>query len=533
MSVPREIRGSCDVVVIGAGIGGLTSAALLARAGLEVCLLESAAKPGGYAAGFERGGFVFDTAVHWLNQCGPGGMVRRVFDHLDTAAPETPSLRRIKRYRGEQFDYLLSSDPDALLAELAHDFPEDRDGLRAFFATARKLGSAFSRFGVNMRAKETRSLLENLGAIYRMTVAGIPFMRVSGVPADAGLRRYFNGPILERMWRSEAEIIACLMPVAWAYAGNYQHVPAGGSRRIVRWLADVCRDAEAHLAFGTRAERIVLDARRARAVRFSVDGERAVAGEIRCRHVVAACDGRIVYRELLPRGATSERFRGQVERAKTYDSAVSVFLGLAAPIDELGIGEEIIHITRGELARAEHTAADPEKTEINVLAPSIADPTLAPAGKATLILHAPGRIADNDRWRTGPGLARTDAYYELKQRFADVMIGRIERNFGVDLRSRIEVCETATPVTYGRYTGSLDGAIMGFKPTFGNVRARLARLITPVPNVLVGSQWAMVGGGLPAAVCAGANAAAYILMAERPREFAALRDVMDCREGRR
>lgn len=529
MNEPRDIPGSCDVAVIGAGIGGLTTAALLSRAGLEVCLLEAGSKPGGYIAGFERRGFAFDTAVHWLNQCGPRGMVRRVFDYLDSDAPTTPPKQRIRRYRGERFDYLLTSEPDDLLAELLRDFPDDRDGLRSFFSTARELGAAFSRFGINMRAKETRSLLENLRALFRMTAAGIPFMRVSGVPAEEGLRRFFRGPILEKMWRSEAQVIACLMPVAWAYAGNYQHPPAGGSRSIISWMTGVCDDADVQTAFCSRAERIVLDGRRATAVRFSRDGDRATLDEVRCRHVVAACDGRIVYRELLPAGSTSERFRERVERAETYDSAVSVFLGLSEPVEKLGMGEEIVHITRGGLSRVEHTAADPQKTEINVMAPSIGDPTLAPAGKATLILHAPGRIEQNDHWRTGPNLSRTDAYYELKQRFTDVMIDRVERNMGVDLRSRIEVCETATPVTYGRYTGSGDGAIMGFKPTFGNVRARLARLITPVPNVLVGGQWAMVGGGLPAAVCAGANAAAYILKAEKPRAFAELRDVMDDR----
>ena len=85
---------SCDVTVIGAGVGGLVAAALLARAGLEVCVLEAESRPGGYLAGFKRQGFVFDTAVHWLNQCGPGGMVRRLLDSIGHDAPETPPDRQ-------------------------------------------------------------------------------------------------------------------------------------------------------------------------------------------------------------------------------------------------------------------------------------------------------------------------------------------------------------------------------------------------------------------------------------------------------
>ena len=217
-----------------------------------------------------------------------------------------------------------------------------------------------------------------------------------------------------------------------------------------------------------------------------------------------------------------------MDRAEVYDSAVSVFLGLSSPAADLGIEEELVHITRGGIERSDHTSGDPEKTEINVMVPSILDPSLAPPGKATLIVHTAARIGQNEFWRTGPGLQRGEAYEELKRRYADVLIGRVERTLGADIRKRVEVCEVATPVTYGRFTGNRDGAIMGFKPTRSNLRAGIARRTTSVPNVLIGGQWAELGGGLPAAVRAGANAAAVILRDENPAAFASLREIMDC-----
>ena len=60
---------SCDVAIIGGGVGGLTAAALLSQAGLSVVVLERESRPGGYLAGFHRKAFVFDSAIHWLNQC--------------------------------------------------------------------------------------------------------------------------------------------------------------------------------------------------------------------------------------------------------------------------------------------------------------------------------------------------------------------------------------------------------------------------------------------------------------------------------
>ena len=56
-----EIKDEYDVIVIGAGVGGLTAASLLSKAGLSVCVLEKEPHVGGYLAGFRRKNFIFDT----------------------------------------------------------------------------------------------------------------------------------------------------------------------------------------------------------------------------------------------------------------------------------------------------------------------------------------------------------------------------------------------------------------------------------------------------------------------------------------
>jgi prolycopene isomerase len=68
-----NLPSACDVLVIGAGIAGLTASALLAKAGLSVVLVEEQPQPGGYFAGFQRKGFSFSSSIQWLNQCNEGG----------------------------------------------------------------------------------------------------------------------------------------------------------------------------------------------------------------------------------------------------------------------------------------------------------------------------------------------------------------------------------------------------------------------------------------------------------------------------
>jgi prolycopene isomerase len=91
----------CDVAIIGAGIGGLTAAALLSKLGFSVCVLEKEPHVGGYLAGFKRKGFRFDTAIHWLNKCNEKGLVSRLFDVLGKDHPiEIPQIRSKKVLKG-------------------------------------------------------------------------------------------------------------------------------------------------------------------------------------------------------------------------------------------------------------------------------------------------------------------------------------------------------------------------------------------------------------------------------------------------
>ena len=95
------------------------------------------------------------------------------------------------------------------------------------------------------------------------------------------------------------------------------------------------------------------------------------------------------------------------------------------------------------------------------------------------------------------------------------------------LAGHVELCDVSTPLTYRRYTGNLDGTIMGLRASGGNMRARLASISTPVRNMLVGGQWAGYGGGLPNAVRGGANAALIIMQKEGHAGFRIVADVFD------
>jgi C-3',4' desaturase CrtD len=87
--MPSSLSGNrkSRVVVIGAGIGGLTAGALLARRGYQVLVLDQALVPGGCASTFKRRGFTFDVGATQVAGLEPGGIHKRIFDELEIDLP--------------------------------------------------------------------------------------------------------------------------------------------------------------------------------------------------------------------------------------------------------------------------------------------------------------------------------------------------------------------------------------------------------------------------------------------------------------
>lgn len=516
-----ELPQSCDVAVIGAGVGGLTAGAVLAKAGLQVCVVEAAARPGGYVAGFKRKGFTFDSAIHWLNQCGPGGVVHKVFSHLGSDLPEAPPMKRIRRYKGESFDYLLTSHPDELKERLKSDFPADARSIESLFGAAEVLGGRITAYAHMMRTKQTRSWWERGLQGLILAKWSFPFWRFASLKAEEGLDKHFKSPALKRIFCSESDFLSILVPIGWAYAGDFQHPPKGGSQSYAGWLCGKIADCGSTVVLRAAVERVLLDGGRAMGLRLE-DGR-----ELAARYVIAACDVEALYERMLPQGAVPQALLERLRAAELYDSGVTLSLGLDTNPKNLGFDEELIFLSRDGIAREDHNSGDPEKAGLNVLAPSIRDPSLAPDGKGTLTIYASANIGYGSRWHTGPDLNRGDAYQAFKQDYAATMIRRVEEAVSPGLKDHIEILDIATPVTHLRYTGNRNGSIMGAMFNKTNVTLKLAHYQTPVQNLYLGGQWAELGGGVPIAVKAGANSALLILQQESRPAFEEFRAVLD------
>ena len=136
-----------------------------------------------------------------------------------------------------------------------------------------------------------------------------------------------------------------------------------------------------------------------------------------------------------------------------------------------------------------------------------------------------------DEWQTHLDVSgkrvRGKAYQELKKEVAEILITRVEQKLAPTLRSHILFYEVATPVTHWRYTGNKNGTMMGARPGRQNMKNKISHYRTPVQILIMGGHWAVLGGGVPIAAKAGANASLLVLQKENPEAFKSLAGYMN------
>jgi len=521
-----------DVAIIGAGISGLTAAALLSKSGLKVCVLEQDANIGGYLAGFSRQGFTFETAIHWLNNCSENGFVSRMFGYIDSNYPRVKPLNKIRRFVNKDYNYSLTCNPSEYENQLIADFPEDEDGIKRFFAAALQLSKSFENYQNMYRSGDTMSLpkkmirgMKNL----KFIMPFIPFVFYSGEKGVVkGLRKYFKSQKLIEMFTLEEDMLSILIPIAWAYTGDYQCIPEGGSQTFTKWLANVVEKNAGIIKTRSEVTGFVVENNVCKGIKYTSNKEDKY---VDCKYVIAACDAELLYSKFLPKSAKQLQYVDKLNQADLYSSCFTVYVALDCPAEELGFGEEMIYLVHDKVVRVDKANGDPMKAGISILANSVTDKTITPQGKGSLSIYVPTEINVLNNWGTEKDsngkIIRGELYKQTKKDIAEQLIQKLVDNVVPELRKHILFYETASPYTYQRYTFNKNGSIMGARPGKKNMQLKLAHYQTPVKNVYLGGHWSELGGGIPLTIKAASNVSLLILKQENKAEFERLANCMD------
>jgi phytoene dehydrogenase-like protein len=139
-----------EVVVVGGGIGGLTTAALLAARGLSVCLLERQPRPGGCVANVEHSGFAFEPTNGLYSGWESGEVYERIFAQLPVPPPQVDRLAPAYVVRlPDRTEVAVTESVEQFEANLRQAFPECAEGALAFYRLLNQIDAAVDKPAAN------------------------------------------------------------------------------------------------------------------------------------------------------------------------------------------------------------------------------------------------------------------------------------------------------------------------------------------------------------------------------------------------
>jgi phytoene desaturase len=496
-----------DAVVIGAGLGGLSAAAYLAKAGKRVLVLEHHAVPGGYAHEFRRGKFRFEVALHALDGVAPGGWTHSVFEDLGIL--DQVEFNRLDPYYTAKFpNHVITAhlDPAAYEAELARQFPHETEGLR--------------RLCQDMKAvyMEGRSWTSEK-MINGPDLAGVrsrfaKMVEAFGVTWATYLARYIRDPqlaaVLSVLWGYHglppSRLNAATSIMSWGsyhVAGAYY--PTGGSMAVSRALEKTIRAYGGEIRYRQTVNRIEMREGRA------VAAETAQGLRVEAEVFVSNANPRDTLLKFVGRDKLPAYYVRKVQSDTPSLSCICVYLALER--DLLAEGwphHELLLFTTYDLDEDYRAcvAGDWEKVSMAITHYNHADPTCAPAGCSVLVMVALADWDYADQWGTGGDLTnyrRNPRYNALKNAAAEKLIDRAEAEIP-GLRKSIRYMDVATPLTNLRYTRNSNGSIYGSEPSVSNNSMGRLPQRTPISNLLMAGAW-VSNGGMSQALISGATTA--------------------------
>jgi phytoene dehydrogenase-like protein len=482
------------VLIIGAGIAGLSAGSYLQRNGYSTEIYEAHSTPGGLCTAWKRGEYIFDYCIHWLIGTKPDTGFDVVWDELGAFQNEDGSKSRICTF--DEFSRVefadgeivrLYANADRLKEEFLRVGPGDRRIIEQLTEDLKKLSRL--HFTVDT---EKRSRSDRITSFFR----NLSVMR--------GYLRHLKTPMQEYAQKYRSQVIRKTLlgitPADWSLATltmglGMQHsqtagYPVGGSINFARNIERKYLSLGGKIHYRHPVEKIIVKDDQAVGL-YLESGERVMGDEI-----ISAADGYSTLYKMLEEKFLTEKLRKAYTRFPLFPS--SIFLGF-------GIARDMKDQPKSLALELDSPLELPDKSTHPFLGITLRhyDPTLAPAGKtsASVLLNT----WNDTYWRDLAGKDRR-AYEEAKKEIENRVIELLEKRFP-GIRSDIEVTDVSTPYTVQRYTHNWHGSYEGFGLTPTTFMTRFPKTLPGLSHFSMIGQWTTTGGGLPPAGWDGRNIA--------------------------
>jgi phytoene desaturase len=444
-----------DVVVIGAGIGGLAAAARLAKLGFQVDVYEKASHPGGRASVIQKDGYRFDTGptLFLMPEVFAetfAALGERMGDHLDL-------MRLDPTYRVHFHDRStldLSSNLPKMQSQLEDLEPGSFQRFLSFMAEgAVHYQTSLDHFvGRNFRSLGEYFSPANLPLLFKLKAL---------VSHASNTSRYFKDPRLQAAFSfqnmylglSPYDAPATFSLLQYTELADGVWFPRGGMYQVIESLAEIASRLGVRFHYNAPAARIEIQNGRAAAVHLE-DGRRIPA-----RLVIANADLPYVYSNLLPASRTGKSMGSK----KFTSSALMFYWGVKGERSDQLLHHNVFLASNQYRASFDSIFQDltlPEEPSFYVCAPTRTDPSFAPeTGDSLMALVPVGHLNEQS----------PQDWAALEQRARHTVFNRLEELGIENLEQRIQFEAKWGPPYYRKALNLEKGAAFGLSHNFAQV----------------------------------------------------------------
>ena len=497
-------KNTFDTIIIGAGIGGLTTGNLLAKNGQEVLILEKHFHAGGYVTTYKRKKYPMDV-VHVIGGLRNDAPIDRIFRYLNLYSKiQFNEVEKVFVYRFPGYDISCYTDIEKYRAELKDYFPEEKKNID------------------RVLAEMTRVWEQTLASYYnpstlKLVVYPIRFPKLvkyqhwtfekflDQFTANHKLKKVlsagwgYNGLNMSRI--SAIYMMSMLM----SYHTGGAWYPKGGYQNLSNAFAENFKEYGGTIKTGTEVEKIIIRDKTAVGV-MTTKGE-----EFFAKNIVSNSDTKNTFLKLIEKDFVPDKIRQKVRNYKQSVSGFVVHLVVDTEIPESLSCGCVMYFPSFDTE--EHQFSLWEKGEMELEAntmglgmavSTLKDKEMVPDGKHVLdLIYMP---APYEYFKRGT----KEEYQKLKEDISERMIKAAE-NLVPDLGKHVLVKDVSTPLTYERYTGATEGGWYDIdcspkQAILGRIRNK-----TPIHGLYLTGAKTYPGSGMFASIQAGLFTADSIL----------------------
>lgn len=502
-----------EMIIIGAGIAGLSAGIHAQRKGFKTTILEKHSIPGGLCTSWKRGEYLIDGCIHWMAGSSPSSPLHKywkevgltedlpfvyhsIFNQLETGS------------YGNSKTFTFFSNADILNVHLKELAPEDSEEIdlftetiKAFSAMPEEIPAKWRKGKKNSKQKDVLNRfpiefekpfeLMKMNDFMNMMKDMKPFFKMYKELKDLSIseyaERFTNVHLREALSHilgdmPDFSVIALFMMLSWQHDKEAGY-PIGGSLNLAKILEKTYLDEGGEIHYQSNVSKIVTEKKKAVAVELE-DGT-LHHGDI----IISTADGYKTIYQFLSGKYTNRKINRLYDQTPLFPPLFCLSLGVNR--DFSSEPNMSVHLLKKSMS-----IENKVQNKIGIKHFCF-DPTLAPPGKSLLQIMYNSDYQYWQQWSAQP-----EIYKQKKEEVVQELLSGLEE-IHPGISGDIEMIDSATPMTYERYTSNRNGTYEGWFFTPGALNLRICKQLPGLKNFYMAGQWVQPGGGLSSSLKSG------------------------------